>query len=153
MNLYIEKKDILYSSQYGFRKAHSTQHAILDIINAIQTSMDKGLFSCGVFIDLKKAFDTVDHNILLGKLNFYGFRGIINNWFSFYLQGRMQITQTGHRVSRKIEITYGVPQESVLGPLLFLLYVNDIQNCSNKLNFYLFADDTNILYANKISSL
>ena len=65
MNLYIEKKDILYSSQYGFRKAHSTQHAILDIINAIQTSMDKGLFSCGVFIDLKKAFDTVDYNILL----------------------------------------------------------------------------------------
>ena len=82
MTSYIEKHNLLYPSQYGFRKGHSTQHAILDIINDIQTNMNQRLLSCGVSIDLKKAFDTVDHEILLNKLNHYGFRGIINDWFS-----------------------------------------------------------------------
>ena len=149
MKDFIEKHDILYSSQYGFRKAHSTQHAILDIVEAIRTNMDKRLFSCGVFIDLKKAFDTVDHKILLNKLNYYGFRGITNEWFSSYLTNRTQTTQIGSHISNKLETTCGVPQGSVLGPLLFLLYINDIHHCSDKLTFYLFADDTNILYADK----
>ena len=111
--------------------------------------MNQGLFSCGVFVDRKKAFDTVDHNILLDKLNHCGFRGIINDWFSSYLNNRMQSTQIGPYISNKANVSYGIPQESVLGPLLFLLYVNDIHPCSNKLKFYLFADDTNILYADK----
>ena len=85
MESFIKQKDLLPSSQYGFRKTHSTQHAILDIVNAIQTNMDKQLFSCGAFIDLKKAFDTVDHNILLHKRDHYGFCGAINKWFSSYL--------------------------------------------------------------------
>ena len=121
----------------------------LEIVNAIKTNINQGLFSCGVFIDLKKAFDTVDHNILLDKLNHYGFRGIINDWFSSYLNNRMQSTQIGPYISNKANVSYGIPQGSVLGPLLFLLYVNDIHQCSNKLKFYLFADDTNILYADK----
>ena len=75
---YIEKHNLIYSSQYGFRKGHSTQHAILDIVDAIQANMNQGLYSCGVFIEHKKAFDTVDQNILLDKLNLYGFRGLIN---------------------------------------------------------------------------
>ena len=79
---YIEKHDLLNSSQYGFRKGHSTQHAILDIVNDIQSNMNRRLLSCGIFIDLKKAFDTVDHDVLLDKLNHYGFRGIINSWFT-----------------------------------------------------------------------
>jgi hypothetical protein len=149
MMSYIEKQDLLYSSQYGFRKGHSTQHAILELVNEIQTNMNKKLFTCGVFIDLKKAFDTVDHNILLNKLNHYGFRGIVNDWFSSYLKNRTQTTQVGQNISNKVEVSCGVPQGSVLGPLLFLLYVNDMHKCSDKLQFYLFADDTNILYADK----
>ena len=78
MESFIEQKNLLTPSQYGFRKAHSTQHAILDIVNAIQTNMNNCLFSCGIFIDLKKAFDTVDHEILLRRLDHYGFRGIIH---------------------------------------------------------------------------
>ena len=111
--------------------------------------MSQRLLSCGVFIDLKKAFDIVDHDILLDKLNHYGFRAIINDWFSSYLKNRTQTTQVGHHISNKANVECGVPFGSFLGPLLFLLYVNDIHRCSNKLRFYLFADDTNILYADK----
>ena len=149
MRDFIEKHSLLYSSQYGFRQAHSTQHAILDVVETIQTNMDKKLFSCGVFIDLKKAFDTVNHTILLDKLNYYGFRGIVNQWFSSYLSNRTQSTEIGSHISSKLNINCGVPQGSVLGPLLFLLYINDIQYCSSKLQFFLFADDTNALYAHK----
>ena len=98
---------------------------------------------------LKKAFDNVDHNILLDKLNHYGFRGIINDWFPSYLKNRTLTTQVGHHISDKAVVECGVSQGSFLGPLLFLLYVNEIHRCSNKLRFYLFADDTNILYAGK----
>ena len=96
---YIDKHDLLYSSQYGFRKGHSTQHGILDIVNDIQTNMNRKLFTCGVFIDLKKAFDTVDHNILLNKFSYYGFREIVNEWFSPYLKNRTQSTQVGQHIS------------------------------------------------------
>ena len=130
-----------------------TQHAILYIINTIQTNMDKRLFSCGIFTELKKAFDTVNHGILLNKLE-HGFRGIINDWFTCYLSNRPQTTELKCHISNKATITCGVPQGSVLGPLLFLFYANDIQHSSDKFNFYLFADDTNILYAdNDIKSL
>ena len=111
--------------------------------------MNNRLFSCGIFIDLEKTFDTVDHEILLRKLDHYGFRGVINIWFFSYLQGRTQTTQIGPHISERLDSTCRVSQGSVLGPLLFLLYMNDIQESSDKLSFYLFADDTNILFANK----
>ena len=97
----------------------------------------------------EKAFDTVDHKILLHKLDHYGFRGVINKWFSSYLEGRTQTTQIGSFISKRKNTTCGVPQGSVLGPLLFLIYVNDIQESSDKLKFFLFADDTNAVYADK----
>ena len=121
MESFIEEKNLLTPSQYGFRKAHSTQHAILDIVNAIQSNMDNRLFSCGIFIDLKKAFDTVDHKIILHKLDHYGFRGHTNIWLSSYLQGRSQTTQFGPHISKRSDSTCGVPQGSVLGPLLFFV--------------------------------
>ena len=99
--------------------------------------MDKGMFSTGVFIDLKKAFDTVDHDILLDKLYRYGIRGIILDWFSSYLKGRSQVTQIGEHVSPKELNPCGVPQGSVLGPLLFLNYINDIYKSSDKQFFFL----------------
>ena len=109
--------------------------------------MDKKLFSCGVFIDLKNAFDAVNHTILLDKINYYGLRRIVNQWFSSYLSNRTQTTEIGSHISSKLNINCGVLQGSVISPLLVLLYINDIQYCSRKLQFFLFADDTNALYA------
>ena len=144
----LSKADILVPSQYGFREKHSTQHATLDVINTIQNHMDNKLYtSCGIFIDLKKAFDKVNHEILLQKLYHYGIRGIVNDWFSSYLKLRSQTTNIGPHISEKAPTDCGVPQGSVLGPLLFLSYINDITNCSDKFKFSLFADDTSILYS------
>ena len=108
--------------------------------------MDAGLYSCGVFIDLKKAFDTVDHIILLCKLSHHRIRGIIN--LALYLTDTTQTTQVGASISSKGKILFGFLQGSVLRTLLFLIFINGVYSVSSKLNFYLFADDTNILHAN-----
>ena len=142
---FLDINNVLFKVQYGFLEKHST----LDTVNIIQNNMDSKLFTCGIFIDLKKAFDTVDHAILLQKLDHYGIRGIINDWFSSYLLARSQVTEVDTFLSSKSQISCGVPQGSVLGPLLFLIYINDIHNSSDKFSFYLFADDTNLLYADK----
>ena len=145
---FINKNNIIYNLQYGFRSKHSTQHAILDIVNNIHNCMDSGKYTCGIFIDLKKAFDTVNHSILLAKLENYGIRGLINIWFKSYLTDRWQSIEIDNHISKEEKTLCGVPQGSVLGPLLFLLYINDIYKCSSEFTFYLFADDTNIIYAN-----
>jgi len=149
LKTFLDNNNFLFKSQYGFREKHSTQHAVIDIVNIIQNNMDQKLFTCGIFLDLKKAFDTVDHSILLQKLNHYGIRGTISDWFSSYLLGRSQVTEIDSNVSSISNISCGVPQGSVLGPLLFLIYINDFHNSSAKFSFYLFADDTNLLYADK----
>ena len=126
----------------------STQHAILDIFNTILQNTDNGKFSCGVFIDLKKDFDAVNHEILLAKLFNYGVRGVINSWFRSYLTDRKQNTELNNIVSEAETTLCGVPRGSVLGPLLFLLYINDSYKFSSLFSFYLFADDTSIMLSN-----
>ena len=143
---FLECNNILFCNQFGFRKNNSTIYALAQITEMIKVSIDIGKFGCGIFIDLRKAFDTVNHEILLTKLEHYGIRDNLLNWFMSYLSNRKQYVSINGLSSEPLEINCGVPQGSVLGPLLFLLYINDLPNISNVLDFYLFADDTNIYY-------
>ena len=119
---------------------------MIEISEQIKETIDNGKFGCGIFIDLKKAFDTVNHDILISKLEHYGIRGSLLKWFKSYLSNRTQYVFCNGVKSDIAHITCGVPQGSVLGPLLYLLYINDLPNISDKLQFFLFADDTNIYY-------
>jgi Reverse transcriptase (RNA-dependent DNA polymerase) len=148
LTLYLERQQLLISSQYGFRKNHSTYMSLLDIYDKISEACDKNKYSVGIFIDLSKAFDTINHDILLCKLFHYGVRGLALDWFKSYLCNRKQYVVWNGTSSTHRTITCGVPQGSVLGPLLFILYINDIVNCSHILQFILFADDTNLFYSN-----
>ena len=102
-----------------------------------------------IFLDFSKAFDTINHDILIAKLEHYGIRGVVKNWFISYLKNRKQFVSVSDISSDKQLISCGVPQGSVLGPLLFLLYVDDFNCCSYLLDFHLFADDTNLFYKHK----
>ena len=141
---FLISNEILSNCQYGFRSCMSTLHAALELIESISTAVDNKKHCAGVFIDLKKAFDTVNHDLLVKKLFFYGIRGTANAWLNNYLTNRNQYVIADDHSSGMRLITCGVPQGSVLGPVLFLLYINDICNVSNLLKFVLFADDTNI---------
>ena len=146
---FLKSSEILYNFQFGFRKQYSTNHALLSIVEKIRESLDNNRFVCGVFIDLEKAFDTVNHAILLSKLDHYGIRGTANNWFSSYLSNRSQTVTINGVTSTKGDISCGVPQGSILGPLLFLLYINDMHLAVDSSTVYHFADDTNLLYSHK----
>ena len=146
---FLNTSDIIYKFQFGFRKRYSTTHALLSIVEEIRNSLDNRMFSCGVFIDLEKAFDTVNHKILLSKLDHYGIRGVANEWFSSYLSNRTQSVCVNGVSSSPLPITCGVPQGSILGPLLFLLYINDMNLAVESSKIFHFADDTNLLCSSR----
>ena len=143
---FLENNNSLYKLQFGFRKKHSTNHALLSMLQEIKESIDKNGIAIGIFVDFQKAFDTVNHEILLRKLEHYGIRGITNDWFKSYLSNRKQFVQINNTKSELSNIDHGVPQGSVLGPLLFLVYINDLHNAIHYSTTRHFADDTNLLY-------
>ena len=140
---FIQKHKILYRLQFGFREGHSTTHALLELLEKIYANLDNRKICVGIFLDLSKVFDTIDHSILLAKLQHYGFRGKIYEWFASYLSNRKQYTFANGTNSSYGLISKGIPQGSVLGPILFTLYVNDMPH-STTLEPRLFADETNI---------
>ena len=141
---FLNKHNVLYKYQFGFRQGHSTSHALIEIMDNVRSAIDNDMYTCGIFIDLSKAFDTVNHAILLEKLHHYGIRGQTNKLFESYLTNRKQLVEIDKIRSTCKPITCGVPQGSVLGPLLFLIYINDMANKCPLGNIRLFADDTNI---------
>ena len=149
LDKFLEINDILSNNQYGFRNNFTTCHALIDLHEQLTKSIDDKLCTIGVFIDLKKAFDTIDHSLLLQKLNRYGIRGIANSWLSSYLKERSQYVFYNNENSDAMNICCGVPQGSILGPKLFILYINDMVNVSKILKFIIFAENPNLFCTSK----
>ena len=139
---YLLKFNILNENQFGFQQNKSTSHGILNLVHEINSSLKNKDFCTTIFLDLAKAFDTVDHCILLGKLEKLGIRGPLLHWFKSYLSHRYQCVSIDGVLSEPVLMKFGVPQGSVLGPLLFLIFINDITKVSNKFHYTLFADYT-----------
>ncbi len=144
LSSYMEKNKYLSKYQSGFRKFHSTITSMLKNANDWLINMDKGNYNGVVFFDIKKAFDTVDHEILLCKLHKYGISGVELDWCKSYLSNRKQSCfLNGENSSFKI-VECGIPQGSCLGPLLFIIYINDLPNALKNMTPSIFADDTGI---------
>ena len=138
-------KNVIYNLQFGFRQQHSTSHALINITENIRKALDDGNIGCGVFVDLQKAFDTVDHHILLAKLNHYGIHGVPNDWFKSYMSNCNQYVSINGYESGFAALNCGVPQGSILGSLLFLLCINDLNQAIKFCKVHHIADNTNLL--------
>ena len=146
---FFNNNNLFYTLQFGFIPNYSTTHALISRKEAIRKYLDEGKFTYGIFADLQKAFDTVEHDILLTKLEHYGIRGLANDWFKFYLSDRKQFVLTNGHDSNLDPVLHGVFQGSVLGPLLFLIYIHDLNQAIKFCRVHHFADDTNLLHLSK----
>ena len=146
---YLTDNSMLYKKQFGFQDRHSTEHAIVQLVDQIRNSFESKQSTLRVFVDLSKAFDTVYPKILIFKLENYGIRGKNLLWFISYLTNRIQYIKNNNLNTSFQKIVCGVPQDSVLGPLLFLIYVNDLKDASKSLDCIMFIDDTNIFYSHQ----
>ena len=148
---FLNKHNILYDDQFGFRPKHSTGMAIIKLVHKIATNNDE--ITAGLFLDLSKVFDTIRHDIRLDIRAHYGIGGLALEWFKNYLTNRKRFVDYNGHVSELKSITSGMPQGSILGPLSFIIYVNDIPNSVPELSLILYADDTSAFTSNKDISL
>ena len=141
---YLQEHRVITNSQYGFRKKHSTEYTAIELVDRIIEKLDRNKVPFNIYIDLSKAFDMIDHNILLFKLNHYGTRNGALNLLESYFMGRKQYCHFRSTDSAMLNIHKGVPQGSILGPLLFILYINDFIYSTDKFDFLMYADDTTL---------
>ena len=141
---YFQDNKLFYPSQYGFREGYSAEMAALELTDRILQEIDSKNISLAIFMELSKAIDTLDHTIFLKKLSYYGIGGNELNWFSSYLSDHQQYVEINGVSSTLLSLKTGVPQGSILGYLLFLIYMNDIPQASSHFNFILYADDTTL---------
>ena len=144
---YLNVNYLLTSCQSGFRSLHSTLTALLETSNNWRVNVDKGLLNGVMFIDLKKAFDIIDHEIILQKLAKYGVDQDALKWFKSYLRNRSQQCNVNNHLSSATPLNCGVPRGSIIGPLLFLIYINDLPNCLSLGSPRMYADDMNVTFA------
>ena len=143
---FFSDSNLIYSIQIGLRQKYSTVPALISLAECTLKNLDERNIGCGIFVDLQKAFDTVEHDILLSKLEHYGVCGLANEWFKSYLSKRKQYVSINGYDSNLADVKFGVPQGSVLGPLLLLIYINDLNQTLKFSKVHHFADDTNLLH-------
>ena len=146
---FLQKHRILYKSQYGFRSAHSCENAITELVGHVIKEQEMGKHTAALFLDLSKAFDTLEHKVLLKKLEIYGIRGSLLDWFESYLHQRKLMAKCNNTLSQEYNVSYGTPQGSILGPLLFIIFCNDLNLHLTFLTCIQFADDTTLYCSEK----